>query len=468
MSVRTVLCNMGLVLQMAGIFMVLPIILSFVYNETSATIALFLAAMAFLVLGFLLNAFCEKVNLTFKQSSTLIVLVFVVMSVIGSIPYIYISFTGGSLFHVITDSIFESASGFTTTGFSVIPNLSSLPRSIIFYRALTQFVGGIGIVLVLLAFFYPEAKLTEFARGMGFGKEHRIKRTFLLILLIYFIYTIVLMAIGLIFGYSDIVHLVSFIFSALSTGGFAPINDITAVATQFPLNLILILGMILGAMNFFVLAGLFKGKVKAFLKSEITALLVIVAISVAVVIFFFKMPWFDALFHVVSAMSTTGFSYLSVPDFSGGLKLYLTFLMFVGGASFSTAGGIKVYRFLLMFKATRKAVVESITQKEAEPVTLFGRQYSNAELNQALVIVLLMFSIIFISTIIVSLYGFTPIDSLFETTSAIATTGLSTGIINSSLAVELKWLFVILMLLGRVEIFAFLIMFSRTKEPKNS
>ena len=116
----------------------------------------------------------------------------------------------------ITDSLFESTSGFTTTGLSVISNLSTIPRSIIFYRALTQFIGGIGIVLVLLAFFYPEAKLIEFFRSMGFSQKQKIKRTFLLILLIYVIYTFVMIFIGLLFGYRDIITLVSFIFSALS------------------------------------------------------------------------------------------------------------------------------------------------------------------------------------------------------------------------------------------------------------
>jgi trk system potassium uptake protein TrkH len=459
---------MGFVLQISGIFIIIPVILSFVYNETSATIGLFLAATAFLALGFVLNALCERKELTYKQSCALIVLVFILLSLIGAIPYVYINISHGDWLQNITDSIFESASGFTTTGFSIIPNVSALPQSILFYRALTQFVGGIGIVLVLLAFFYPDAKLTEFSRSMGFAKSQKIKRTFFLILLIYFIYTIVMIVLGLVFGYRDILNLISFIFSALSTGGFAPLNDITTTATQFPLNFILIVSMILGAANFFVLAGLFKGKIKEFFKSEISAFLALAAIAIVIVTFAFQMSFFDAVFHVFSTMSTTGFSYLSVPDFSGGLKLFLVFLMFVGGASFSTAGGIKIYRFLLLFKATKKAIVESITQQEKAPVKLFGKEYTNAELIQSMVIVILMISIIFVSTLIVSLYGFHPIDSLFETTSAIATTGLSAEVVGPSLALELKWLFVFLMILGRVEILAFFIMFSRTKEPKTS
>lgn len=465
MRLKALLANMGFVLQIAGIFIILPIVLSFIFNEMSATIALFLAATGFFALGFLLNALCERKELTYKQSCTLIVLVFILLSIIGAIPYIYINITHGDALQNLTDSIFESASGFTTTGFSFISNLSTIPKSIVFYRALTQFIGGIGIVLVLLAFFYPEAKLTEFSRSMGFSTNQKIKRTFLFILLIYFVYTIVMFILGIVAGYHDLVTLVSFIFSALSTGGFSPINDISTVASQFPLNFILIFGMILGAANFFVLAGLFRGRIKEFFKSEISVFLGLSVISIIVVIFAFKLSISDAIFHVFSAMSTTGFSYLSVPNFSDGLKLFLVFLMFVGGASFSTAGGIKIYRFLLIFKTIRKAISDDITKQDSQ-VKLFGKIYTNTEIIEAMAIVLLMIMFMFIGTLIVSLYGFHPIDSLFETTSALATTGLSAGVIGPSLALELKWLFVFLMLAGRVEILAFFIIFSRKKEQE--
>jgi len=464
MKGKALLANMGFVLQMSGVFIILPIIISFIYNEMVATIALFVTAIVFLVLGFLLNAWCERKELTYKQSCALIVLVFISLSIIGAIPYIYINISQGDLLNNITDSLFESTSGFTSTGFSIISNLSTIPKSIIFYRALTQFIGGIGIVLVLLAFFYPEAKLIEFFRGMGFGQNRKIKRTFFFILLIYFIYTIVLILIGFIFGYHDIINLVSFIFSALSTGGFAPINDITTSVTQFPLNYILILGMILGAVNFFVLAGLFKGKIKEFFKSESSVFLVLLIFSVAFVTFAFKLPLFDSLFHVVSAMSTTGFSYLSISNFSDGLKIFLVFLIFVGGASFSTAGGIKIYRFLLIFKAAKKVIVDNITGQDTS-LTLFGKKYSNVEIIQSLIVVVSWVGLIFGSSFIISLYGFHPIDAIFDTTSALSTTGLSAGVAGPSLALELKWLFVFLMILGRVEILAFFIMFSRTKEP---
>jgi len=467
MRLKALLSNMGFVLQMSGLFIILPIIISFIDNDMVATIALFVAAIVFLALGFLLNALCERKELTYKQSCALIVLVFVLLSVIGAIPYIYINISQGDFISNIIDSLFESASGFATAGFTVIPDLSILPRSIIFYRALTQFIGGIGIVLVLLAFFYPEAKLTEFFRSMGFSQKQKIKRTFLLILLIYVSYTFIMIFIGLLFGYHDVINLVSFIFSALSTGGFAPINNISTTVTQFPINYILVLGMILGACNFLVLAGLFKGKIKEFFKSEITVFLFLLISSVLFVIFAFRLSVFDAIFNVVSAMSTTGFSYLSIASFSDGLKLFLVFLMFIGGASFSTAGGIKIFRFLLLFKATNKVIKESITGKNA-PITLFGKQYSDFEVIHAILFVILMIAFIIGSAFVIGMYGFEPVDALFETTSAITCTGLSAGIVTPSLALELKCLIIFLMILGRVEILSLFIMFSRMKESKNT
>ena len=463
-TMRALLANLGFVLQISGIFMVVPIALSFLNEELVATVGFFITATLFLVLGFVFNAFCERQQLTYHSSCALFVLVFVLLSLIGAIPYMYVNISDGDIMQTITDSIFESASGFTTTGFSVIPDLSVLPESLVFYRALTQFIGGIGIVLVLLAFFYPDAKLKDFAKLMGFSTNGRIKKTFLLILLVYCVYTGLLIGVSLAFGYHDVVKAVSFVFSAIATGGFAPINDITSVATSAPMNLVLIAGMVLGASNFFVIAGLFKGRFKKLVFSEFSVFVVMAIVAISLTTIFFGLSLEESVFHIISGMTNTGFSYVSVADFTVGLKLFLVFLMLVGGASFSTAGGFKIVRFVLMFKALRKALVESISDRDYT-VKLFGRTYSNAALLQAIVVVLLFITLVFVSAFIVSSYGYPLVDSLFETTSATATTGLSTGIVSPSLALELKWLFVCLMILGRVEILAFFIMFSRAKEP---
>ncbi len=463
-TIAVLLANMGFVLQISGIFILIPIVTSFLLNETEASLALLITAISFLVLGFLTNSLCEKKAMTFKQSCLLIVSVFTIMSIIGAIPYLYINISGGDLFQRITDSLFESVSGFTTTGFSVIPDLSILPRSIILYRSLTQFVGGIGIVLVLLAFFYPEAKLREFTKSMGFAKSnYKIKRTFLLIVSIYCAFTAVMVAVGYGFGYHDLINLSSVVFSATSTGGFSPVNDLTTLITQTPFNFIIPICMIFGATNLLVFVGLYRKKFKEFLDSETTVFLIMVAVSTALLIAFFNLSSYDAGFQVISTMSTSGFSYISIAALNDSLKLFLVSLMFIGGASFSTAGGVKIYRFLLLIKSVPKSVKFTIVGKDRK-VKLFGKEYSNSELIQVAALVFLTGCVIFISSFIVSYYGFQPVNAIFDCTSAIATTGLSAGVVGPALAVELKWLFMFLMLLGRVEIISFLVVFSGVKE----
>jgi trk system potassium uptake protein TrkH len=468
-SIAVLLANMGFVLQISGVFILIPIVASFILGETDANLALFITATSFLVLGFLTNSLCERKAMTFKQSCALIVLVFVLLSLIGSIPYLYIGIANGDIYQHITDCVFESVSGYTTTGFSVIPDVTLLPQSIILYRSLTQFIGGIGIVVVLLAFFYPEAKLREFAKTMGLTKNnHKIKTTFLFIIGIYCIVTAVMVIIGYGFGYHDLIDLSSIIFSAMSTGGFAPVNDLTTLITQPPLNFIVPFCMIFGASNFLVLATLYRRKFKEFLNSETTVFLIIAIVSTVLLIFFFKYPSYDAGFQVLSAMSTSGFSYTAIASLNDSLKLFLVALMFIGGASFSTAGGIKIYRFLLLIKSIPKTVSFTIIGKDTKnsKVKLLSKKYTYSEVVQAATMIFLTAIAIFIASFIVSYYGFKPINAIFDCTSAIATTGLSTGVVGPALPLELKWLFMLLMILGRVEIMVFLVALSRTREKR--
>ncbi|MGD6805727.1 MAG: TrkH family potassium uptake protein [Candidatus Bathyarchaeia archaeon] len=468
-TLAVLLANMGFVLQISGIFLLIPIVASFIFEETNATIALFLTATAFLILGFFANSLCERKSMTFKQSCALIVLVFVLLSLIGSIPYLYIGVSSGDPLLHITDCIFESVSGFTTTGFTIIPDITVLPQSIILYRSLTQFIGGMGIVVVLLAFFYPEAKLREFAKSMGLNQNnHKIKKTFLFIIGVYCIVTALMVLIAYGFGYHDLIALSSIIFSAVSTGGFSPVNDIGGLLTQPPFNVIIPFCMFFAASNLVVLAKLYKKNFREFIDSETTAFLIIAGIATVLVITVFNFPSYDAGFHVLSALSTSGFSYTAVGELNDSLKLFLVALMFIGGASFSTAGGIKIYRFLLVAKSVPKTVAFTIVGKDDKncKVHLFSKNYSNSEVVQASIMIFLTAIVIFVSAGIVSYYGYQPVNALFDCTSAMCTTGLCTGVVGPSLALELKWLFMFLMLLGRVEIIVFLVAISRTKEKR--
>ena len=199
------------------------------------------------------------------------------------------------------------------------------------------------------------------------------------------------------------------------------------------------------------------------MKSEVPAYLIMMAIAITIVTLVFQLKLFDSVFHVISAMTNCGFMYLDVQGFPVNLKFFLSILMFIGGTSLSTAGGIKIYRFLLMFKVIRTSVRESVTQK-GENITLFGREYTKQDIVQCLVTIGIMAITVLLASLAISSYGFSLSDSIFEITSAIANTGLTVNVATVHLAVEAKWLFIAVMLVGRVEVFSFLIMFSRAKE----
>jgi len=290
----------------------------------------------------------------------------------------------------------------------------------------------------------------------------KIKKMLVIVLMIYFIYSLLLTGICFALGYKDIISLVSLIFSALSSGGFTPTNQLSV---PYPINYGLVIGMILGASNFIVIAKLAKFRFRQFFQSEIPVLLTIIFGAFLAVKCLFNLSYFDSLFHIVSASTTTGFQYLPLAEMSDSLKLFLTFLMFIGGTSLSTAGGIKIYRFILIFKSFKKAIHDSIT-REDRPIKQFGCEYTNSDVINALAIIILTIALAFVSALILTYYGFGLVDSLFEATSAIATTGLTVGIVTPAIALELKWLFITLMILGRVEIIAFFIMLSRARQSK--
>jgi trk system potassium uptake protein len=161
---KRLFANLGFLLQIAGLLTILPIIAGFYFDETEAVISLFLACVTFLGSGFLLNALCERKTLDFKG----FLVTFILVPLIGALPYFYMNpFGTGNLFDIFTNGYFESVSGFTTTGFSFIANPGTLPYSILIYRSMTELIGGVGIVFLLLASFESRKSLGSLSTSVG-------------------------------------------------------------------------------------------------------------------------------------------------------------------------------------------------------------------------------------------------------------------------------------------------------------
>jgi trk system potassium uptake protein TrkH len=454
---KPVLANLGFVLQTTGLLILLSVVVAFLYDEKEAVISFFISSVVFLGAGFLMNALCERKDLDFKSSCVLITIVFFLLGAIGSIPYLYNNiFYDSDTISKIINSFFESVSGFTTTGLTFISNPDSLPKSIVFYRSLTQWIGGIGIVFILLAFFYSERVLNSLSKAMGFESiTSTLKKTYIEVFLVYTIYVLIFIGVFYFFGIKDLLYNTSLVFSTISTGGFSPISNFSTFLS-FPNNFILSILMILGSTSFIVHHKLFTGKFgNAFTTEFITLILIIFSFTIILSILS-NLDIITAFFHSVSASTTTGYSFIDFKYFSPSIKILFIFIMFVGGCAFSTSGGIKILRFLIFLKSI-PWIIKGAIKGNLDKFTFEGKEFKTTDVLSYLLLILLAISMIFSFAFVFTLYGFDFIDSIFELTSAFATTGISVGITNVSLPIVLKIVLVLVMVLGRIEIITLLV-----------
>jgi len=188
---KPVLANLGFILQINGLLMAVPIIIAFYLNEPRALDSFLITAVVSLTAGFLFNALCERKELDFRYSCMLLTIAYFLVGLVGCIPYVYLNiFANHDAVSRFTNGYFESISGFTTTGFSLIRDVDVLPKSILFYRSMTQWIGGIGIIFILLGFFYSSEEITHFIKTLGIERIGRNLKTLLAFIL--FVYTVYL------------------------------------------------------------------------------------------------------------------------------------------------------------------------------------------------------------------------------------------------------------------------------------
>ena len=186
---KRLFANLGFLLQISGLLTIIPIGVGLYFNETQAVISLFVACVSFLACGFLLNALCERKTLDFKSSNFLFLVTFILLPLIGAIPYFYIApdlFGSANILDKFTNGYFESVSGFTTTGFSFVAHPDALPMSLLIYRSLTELMGGVGLVFLLLAFFQSRKSLNNLSNSAGIENVcGSLKKTYFSVLAIY-------------------------------------------------------------------------------------------------------------------------------------------------------------------------------------------------------------------------------------------------------------------------------------------
>ncbi|OFY14787.1 MAG: potassium transporter [Bacteroidetes bacterium GWE2_42_24] len=462
-----------LLIEAAAMLSCLPV--SIWYND-SAFLPLLISSGITALSGFLLwylNRNSRKENLGKREGYVIVSLSWIIFSLFGALPFFI---TVNSL--SFTDAFFETMSGFTTTGSTIFSDIESLPEGLLYWRALTHWLGGMGIIVLSLAILplLGIGGMQLFAAevpGITKDKLHpRIKETAKRLWGIYILLTF-LQAVLLMFGGMNLYESLCHAYATMATGGFSTRNGGMMEFSPY-IQYVVIVFMFLAGANFTLHYWLLKGKLRIIWKNdEFRFYLILVLIAtILITIGLLNQGALDAessfrhaLFQVVSIITTTGFvsdNYLLWP---GSMWFILFLLMFVGGSAGSTGGGIKVVRHLLLLRNSRLELRRLIHPMAVIPVRLNGKAVSeNVIFKVTAFFLIYVFSVAF-GTFAITLLGIDFETSAGAVTSAIGNIGPGIGLVgpicNFSFLPDLaKWLLSFLMLIGRLELFTVLILFS--------
>jgi len=448
--VKAVLGNLGFVLQFAGVLLLVPALVATILEDTTIATGIYLTTVLLLVTGFFLNSYGEKSSLNLQQASILVFSSLFLLSLFGTVPYLYVFPSDENNVEIFGNAFFSSAAGFTTGGISLFDEPENLSQSFTFYRSYTQLVGGMSFIYLVITAFYPESKLQSM-RGFISGRTLHMKELFLTITVIFAVYIAIIAALLWFFGEPNIIDNVSLAMSSLATGGFTPTSTILD-GLVWQETVILMAAMILGALPFtFHYAFVRKKFLAPKLGKEV---LTYFGILGGATILFIALSGLDPLqsaFYSVSASTTAGLQQESLAGLNGGAHTILIILMFIGGCGFSTAGGLKIFR-LFHLKDVRP-FLSSIKRKELSP-------QSKKELISTLIILALFPTISAITGAHLAEIEQVPYqDAFFEAAGVITTGGLSAGVIDEQTDPATKIVLGFLMIFGRLEIIAIIYIF---------
>lgn len=475
MNRRVVLYNISRILLLVGLLLFLPILVALYYRESFYNIAAFLKSILIIALVSLPFAIKrpKKSGVYIKEGMIVVSLSWILISFFGSLPFYF----SGQIPSLV-DAFFETASGFTTTGSSILTDVESLSNSMLFWRSFTHFIGGMGVLVLVLAI-SPNTSLSDIqfmkaeVPGPQFGKMlSKLKSTAQLLYLIYIGMTIILIFALVIAGmpvFDSVLHA----FGTAGTGGFGIKAASIGYYNSAAIEIIISIGMILFGVNFHVFYLILIGKVKDALRSEeLKTYLSIIAIA-TLLIFINILPsqitsgsaLRQSLFSVSSVMTTTGYSTADFNTWPMFSKWVLVTLMFIGGCAGSTAGGIKVSRVIIIFKTAVAEVKKIVSPNRCVVVNVDNRKVEQS-VERGVSNYLLIYAIVFMA--ILGLISFFTPD--FETafTSVAATfnnIGPGLGVVGPTGSFAMfhpiaKIILSFAMIAGRLEIVPVLFLFN--------
>jgi trk system potassium uptake protein TrkH len=472
MNIRLVLKGVGILLLCEAIFIIPSMIVSLFYKENNALAFLYTIIIILSVAAPLLMVETKNKNMYARDGFGIVALGWIIMSFFGSLPFVF----SGAIPSFI-DAFFETCSGFSTTGASILTNIEVLPKGILFWRSFTHWMGGMGVIVLTLAIL-PSLG----ARGIQMMKAEspgpnpgklvpKVGETAKILYGIYVVITIVEVALLALTGmplYDAFIHT----FGTVGTGGFSNLNLSVGGYQNIYAEMIIMVFMFISGANFTLYYYMMKGNLTApFKDEEFRTYFMIVAGAIALITIdinthIFHNIWESlryASFQVVSIITTTGYVTTDFEKWSMFSKIILFTLMFVGGCAGSTGGAIKNIRILLLFKIMKRELLQIIHPRAVYSVRIGKKAVDEKTLTEVLGFFFMYIVVFIVGVLIVSLDNMDWGTTFSSVAATLGNIGPGFGIVGAtgnyaSLSDISKLTLSILMIIGRLEIYPILLL----------
>ena len=471
MNYRMIKYTLGGVMLFEACFFAVPTVCAAVYEEKEIFAFLISAAICAAVALCLFIGKPKSRDLYAREGYIIVAMCWILLSLFGALPFILSGVTTSYI-----DALFETVSGFTTTGATIFGEVESLPKSINMWRCFTHWVGGMGVLVFIMAFLPLSG-----GRNMHLMKAEspgpsvsklvpKVRTTALILYLIYFILTVI-QFIFLICGGMSLYDSICTAFGTAGTGGFGIKNDSFASYSPY-LQIVVTVFMLLFSLNFNAYFFLAKGRIKDVFSSEIRAFLCIVAASIGIITISIRGMYGSvgealrhAAFTVASVISTTGFSTADFALWPTVACVILVLIMFIGACAGSTGGGMKVSRFIILIKGARKEIKSMIHPRRVQKVTMDSREVESEVVRSVNAYIAVYVIVFAVSTLLVSFDCNDAVTSFTAVAATINNIGPGLSDVGPTenfafFSIPSKLVLIFDMIAGRLELIPMLILFS--------
>ncbi|HWP50141.1 MAG TPA: TrkH family potassium uptake protein [Clostridia bacterium] len=477
MNLRAIAIYIGHILKLEGLFMIPALLIALGYGEKAAIQAFVVTILMLLVLGFLLTRVSDNIKSIYaREGFVTVALGWIAISLFGALPF----FISGAIPNFM-DCWFETMSGFTTTGASIVSDVEALPRGILYWRCFTNWLGGMGVLVFMLAV-VPHSQgsgetlhlFRAESPGPTVGKlSPTIRVTTRILYGIYIVMTIVEIVL-LLAGGMSLFDALTHSFATAGTGGFSTMNSSIAAYDSAYIQAVIGIFMVLFGINFNIFYLLLIGKMGlAYKNEELRAYLGIIAVAVATITLNirpmyagFGKAFLDSFFQVASIMTTTGFATADFNLWPQLSRYILVGLMIIGASAGSTGGGIKVMRLLILGKAAKSEILTLAHPRAIRPPRMDGKKIEDGVVRGTYAFMTVYTIICATSMGILTLDNYSMETTFTSVISCINNIGPGLDVVGpmgnySSLSMLSKAVLTLDMLFGRLEIFPMIMLFSK-------